>query len=748
MLYGLLQRQEPTENIHTKIKGECGNMKKVDEKRIDDLMSQLTLEEKITMIHGEGIFQSGGVPRLGIPPMKMSDGPMGVRKEFALDSWINIGTTDDYVSYLPSNSAIASTWNRKMAYNMGKVLGAEARGRGKDIILAPGINIKRSPLCGRNFEYMSEDPRVIEEMAVPLIKGIQENDVAACVKHLAANNQETDRLKVDTYLDERTLREIYLPGFKAAIDKGESHTIMGAYNRLYGEHCSQSRFLLTKLLREEWNYDGAAISDWGGVHDTKEAAESGLDIEMSVGADFDNYYMAKPLLEAVRKGEIDEEHINKKVRNILRTMLRLNMLGEDRKNRASGTYNSRNHHEEILSCAEESIILLKNEENRLPLNTKDIKTLAVIGQNAERLHAGGGGSAEIKALYEISPLLGLKMQLGGNTEIRYAKGYFIPAKKEKKLNWQQDSLDSEAISRNESKSRTKKARQEELLREAVELAKSTDDVIVFLGLDHEYDVEGRDRKDMKLPYGQDRLVKEVLAVNPNAVVVIVAGSPVEMSSWSDKAKAIVWSYYAGMEGGNALAKVLLGDINPSGKLAESFPKNLMDSPAHKLGEFGIHNKVIYNEGVYVGYRYYDSNNIDVEFPFGHGLSYTTFEYVNLSVTHDESTIADDVEVRIRVTIKNTGKVYGAETVQIYVADKEASVPRPIHELKGFTKVFLEPGEEQTVELSLYKDSFGFYDVEKHCFVAEAGDFEIQVGSSSRDIRLSETVKLNREYRYN
>lgn len=723
-------------------------MKKIDEKRIDDLMSQLTLEEKITMIHGEGIFQSGGVPRLGIPPMKMSDGPMGVRKEFALDSWINIGTTDDYVSYLPSNSAIASTWNRKMAYNMGKVLGAEARGRGKDIILAPGINIKRSPLCGRNFEYMSEDPRVIEEMAVPLIKGIQENDVAACVKHLAANNQETDRLKVDTYLDERTLREIYLPGFKAAIDKGESHTIMGAYNRLYGEHCSQSRFLLTKLLREEWNYDGAAISDWGGVHDTKEAAESGLDIEMSVGADFDNYYMAKPLLEAVRKGEIDEEHINKKVRNILRTMLRLNMLGEDRKNRASGTYNSRNHHEEILSCAEESIILLKNEENRLPLNTKDIKTLAVIGQNAERLHAGGGGSAEIKALYEISPLLGLKMQLGGNTEIRYAKGYFIPAKKEKKLNWQQDSLDSEAISRNESKSRTKKARQEELLREAVELAKSTDDVIVFLGLDHEYDVEGRDRKDMKLPYGQDRLVKEVLAVNPNAVVVIVAGSPVEMSSWSDKAKAIVWSYYAGMEGGNALAKVLLGDINPSGKLAESFPKNLMDSPAHKLGEFGIHNKVIYNEGVYVGYRYYDSNNIDVEFPFGHGLSYTTFEYVNLSVTHDESTIADDVEVRIQVTIKNTGKVYGAETVQIYVADKEASVPRPIHELKGFTKVFLEPGEEQTVELSLYKDSFGFYDVEKHCFVAEAGDFEIQVGSSSRDIRLSETVKLNREYRYN
>ena len=318
-------------------------MKRVDEKRIDDLLSQLTLKEKITMIHGEGIFQSGGVPRLGIPPVKFSDGPMGVRNEFALDSWINVQITDDYVSYLPSNSALASTWSRDIAYKTGMVLGAEARGRGKDVILAPGINIKRSPLCGRNFEYMSEDPRVVEEMAGPLIKGIQEYDVAACVKHLAANNQESNRLEVDTYLDERTLREIYLPGFKAAIDKGESYTIMGAYNRLYGEHASHSKFLLTKLLRDEWGFDGAVISDWGAVHDTKEAAESGLDVEMSVGSDFDNYYMANPLLEAVKNGQIDEECIDKKVRNILRTMLRLNMLGEERKQRIPGTYNAPLH---------------------------------------------------------------------------------------------------------------------------------------------------------------------------------------------------------------------------------------------------------------------------------------------------------------------------------------------------------------------------------------------------------------------
>ena len=728
-------------------------MKKVDEKRIEELMSQLTLEEKIDMIHGAGIFQTGGVPRLGIPPLKMSDGPMGVRKEFARDSWLNIGTTDDYVSYLPSTSALASTWSRDMAYQTGLVLGAEARGRGKDVILAPGINIKRSPLCGRNFEYMSEDPRVVEELVVPLIKGIQENDLAACVKHLAVNNQETDRLEVDTYVDERTLREIYFPGFKAAIDKGESHTIMGAYNRMYGEFCSHNKYLLTKMLREEWAYDGAVISDWGAVHDTKEAAESDLDIEMSVTGNFDNYYMAKPLLQAVRKGEIKEECIDKKVCNILRTMLRLNMLGEDRKDRKSGTYNAPSHREAILACAEESIILLKNEDNRLPIQKDSLETLAIIGQNGECLHAGGGGSAEIKALYEISPLLGMKMELGGDSQVKYAKGYYVPSKRERKLNWQQDSLEKQETEKEEERlynERLKeevKSRQEKLLHEAVQLAKETKEVILIVGLDHDHDIEGKDREDMKLPYGQDRLISEVLAVNPNAIVVVIAGSPIEMESWEEEAKAIVWSYYAGMEGGRALAKVLLGDVNPSGKLAETFPKNHMDSPAHKLGEFGTYGKVTYNEGVYVGYRYYDSYDINVEFPFGHGLSYTTFEYSDLEITLDETSMEDDVNARIRITIRNTGTVSGAEVVQVYVADKEASVVRPAHELKVFTKVYLEPGKEQVVDIKLNKNSFGFFDENKHSFVVEPGDFIIQVGSSSRDIRLSETIRLNKEYKY-
>ena len=721
-------------------------MKKVDETRIEELISQLTLEEKIDMIHGEGIFQSGGVPRLGIPPLKMSDGPMGVRKEFAMDSWFNVGTTDDLVSYLPSNTALASTWNRELAYQTGMVLGAEARGRGKDVILAPGINIKRSPLCGRNFEYMSEDPRLVEEMVVPLIRGIQENDVAACVKHLAANNQETDRLEVDTYLDERTLREIYFPGFKAAIDKGETHTIMGAYNKLFGEQCSQSRYLLTEILRDEWGYDGAAISDWGGVHDTKEAAESGLDIEMSVQANFDDYYMAKPLLRAIQKGEIKEEYIDKKVRNILRTMLRLNMLGEDRKNRKAGTYNAPQHRQAILECAEESIVLLKNEDKRLPIQKEGLETLAIIGQNGERIHSNGGGSAEIKALYEISPLLGMKMLLGGNIQVKYAKGYYVPDTKEKKLNWQMDSLEKQETEKKEKQLNLKmnkkqlEAHKEELLHEAVELARNTKEAILVVGLDHEYDKEGKDRENMKLPYGQDRLINEVLAVNPNAVVVLIAGSPVEMGSWVNDTKAIVWSSYAGMEGGRALAKVILGEVNPSGKLAETFPKKLMDSPAHKFGEFGNYGKVTYNEGLYVGYRYYDSYDIDVEYPFGHGLSYTTFSYSNLTVSVDDKD-KDDIDVKIQATIKNTGSTFGAEVVQVYVSDKESSVQRPIHELKGFTKVHLKPGEEQTVSIILHKDSFSFYDVDRHDFVLEPGEFEIQLGASSRDIKLTATISV-------
>ncbi len=720
-------------------------MKKVNETVIEELLSQMTLEEKIGLIHGNGIFRSGGVERLGIPSLKMSDGPMGVRREIEDQRWFLACNTDDYVSYLPSNSAIAATWNKELSYTAGQVLGSEARGRGKDIILAPGINIKRSPLCGRNFEYMSEDPKLIEELASSMIKGIQENDVAACVKHFAVNNQETDRLAVDTDLEDRALYEIYFPGFKAAIEKGESYSIMGAYNKFRGAQCCENTYLLETILREEWGYDGAIISDWGGVHDTKAAANSPLDIEMDVRTNFNEYYMANPLLKAVHEKEIPEEVIDKKVRNILRLMLRLKMIGEEKEHRKPGTYNTISHQQEVLKVARESVILLKNEEDRLPL-MRDIKKLAVIGQNADTLHAAGGGSAEIKALYEISPLLGIRMELGGNTEVIYHPGYYVPYKKVfDVIGWQETSTDinaerakrEEACLELERVSQEKREEKERRLREeAVLLAKETKEVILVVGLDHHHDVEGQDRDSYELPYAQEKLIEEVLRVNPNTILVVYAGSPVSMQKFSGRAKAIIWSYYNGMQGGKALAEVLFGVVNPSGKLPESMPKELKDCPAHKYGEFGTEGSVYYNEGIMVGYRYYDTENITPEFCFGHGLSYTKFTYENLAAR-----VNKEKGVFLSFCIKNTGNTAGAETIQVYVSDPACNVKRPVHELKGFTKVYLQPGEEKELMMELKPSDFTYYCSKSKRFVLEAGEFTIEVGSSSRDIRLKQTVEV-------
>lgn len=723
------------------------DMKQDFEKQVEELLAQLTLDEKIGMIHGNGLFRTEGVERLGIPPLKSSDGPMGVRNEFDNAHWVTVGTTDDFVSYLPSNSALASTWNKELAKAAGQVLGEEARGRGKDVILAPGINIKRSPLCGRNFEYMSEDPKLVEELTVPLIEGIQENDVAACVKHFAANSQETDRLWVDTIVDERTLREIYLPGFEAAVKKADTYSLMGAYNLLNGAHCCENKELLDKLLREEWGYDGTVISDWGGVHKTKEAAECSLDVEMSVYDNFDDYVLANPLKEAVQKGEIAESCIDEKVRNILRMMFRLKMVGEEASERKTGTYNTPEHRQTILEAARESIVLLKNEDNRLPIKTEGLKRIAVIGCNAENIHSNGGGSAEIKALYEISPLMGLKTKLGGNVEVAYAKGYYIPEKEnDSDENWQAASLEDQkseeykaAMKAKEEKEKKRaeeiKVKGKELLEEAVKLAASCEEVIFVGGLNHDFDVEGLDRPDMKLPYGQKELIEALLEANPNTVITFVAGSPVEMGSFQDKAKAIVWCYYAGMESGNALAEVLLGKVNPSGKLAETFPKCYEDCVTAKNGEFAKEGRVEYKEGVFVGYRYFEKEKIAPAFCFGHGLSYTEFAYKDLAVS------VNGKSAEVTLTVQNTGKVAGAEIVQVYVSDKEASVERPVKELKGFVKVCLQPGEERKVTIGLYERDFAFYDVEKKDFVVEAGAFEILVGASAQDIRLTETVEI-------
>ena len=706
------------------------------EQKITELLKQLTLDEKIGMVHGDGLFRTKGVERLGIPALHMSDGPMGVRNEFENGEWKVIGNSDDYVTYLPSNSALATTWNTELAYEAGKILGTEARGRNKDVILAPGINIKRSPLCGRNFEYMSEDPYLTGELAVPLIKGVQTADTAACVKHFALNNQETERLWVDVEVSDRALREIYLPAFKRAVQEAESYSLMGAYNRYKQEHCCESQELLNKILREEWGYDGMVVSDWGAVHHTKEAAKSGLDIEMSVTNNFDEYCMANPLKEAIQNGEVEEKYLDEKIRNILRMMFRLHML--DGEERQSGAYNTLEHHQKVLDAARESVVLLKNEKQMLPLEQKKLKKVLVVGDNANRIHSNGGGSAEIKALYEVSPLLGIKKLLGGNAEVTYVQGYFADDFEAQNgdVNWQADSLENGGGTTGETKDASQYLleKQTALRKEAVELAKQFETVIFVGGQNHLQDLEGHDRPDMKLPYAQDLLIEQLLEVNPNTIVVLVAGSPVEMP-WIEKAESLVWGWYAGMEGGTALAEVLFGKVNPSGKLPETFPIVHTDCSAHCVGEFPGGKTVAYKEGIFVGYRYYDTEQVPVLFPFGYGLSYTEFEYSNLQVEVTENGIEAEV------TVKNTGTIDGKEIVQFYVGKENSVVERPSKELKAFAKVEVKAGETKQVSVTIKQDALCYYAEEQKQFVLEQGSYTVFVGKSVADICLSKNITL-------
>lgn len=707
---------------------------KINYEKIEEIVSELKLEEKVAMVHAAGLFRNGSVERLGIPSLYMSDGPMGVRNEFPNASWVPVGNTDDYVTYLPSISALACTWNRDLAYEEGNILGREARGRGKDIILAPGINIVRSPLGGRNFEYMSEDPYLTAQLAVPYIKGVQENDVAACVKHFAVNSQETERLNVDVVIDQRAVREIYLPAFEAAVKEGNAYSIMSAYNKLWGLHCSHNKWLLRDVLEKEWGYDGVLVSDWSAISDTKLAAEAGMDIEMSVTDNFDEYFFANPLIKAVKAGEIKEELIDEKVRKILKLMYRVNVFSDERK---SGEYNSFESRQKTLDIARESVVLLKNEENLLPLSKK-IKKVAVIGQNANIRHCEGGGSAEVKSLYEVTPLMGIKMLLGGNAEVAYAKGYT------------HDFNERETVNK-----------------EAIELAKNSDVVIFVGGLKHtkedfslfqnalhsikeddmvvNIDSEGNDKTDMKLPYNQDEIINSLLEVNPNTIVVITAGSPVDMSSWADKSKALVNVSYNGMEGGRALAEVLFGDVNPSGKLTVTIPKKLEDSPAHSIGEFPGEAQVRYDEGIFVGYRYFSTYDVEPQFVFGHGLSYTKFQYDDIEVNLTEEN--DEINATVKFKVTNIGEKEGAEVAQIYVNDVECSEKRPLIELKGFEKIRLLPGESKEVTVKLDKKSFAFYSDEENSWVVEEGKFNILIGSSSSDIKLEESINIKSKYKF-
>ena len=650
------------------------------EDQIKDLVKSMTLDEKIGMIHGTGLFHNDGVPRLGIPRVITSDGPMGVRGEFKDNEWMPLNRKDDLCTYLPCNSALASTFNRELAFKEGDVLGSEARARGKDVILAPGINIKRSPLCGRNFEYFSDDGYLTAELAVPFVKGVQQNDVAACVKHFAVNNQETQRMSVDTEVEENVLKDVYLEPFRRVLIEGKAYTVMGAYNKLYGDHCCESKYLLRDILRDEWKYPGVVISDWGGVHDSKKAADGGCDLEMSVTYDFDEYKFARPLKELVESGKVAEELIDEKVFRLINMMDKLHMLDGKRK---KGSLNTTEHRQVAYEVAAESVILLKNEDKILPLDEAKTGKVLVIGENAITQHSLGGGSAEIKALYEIAPLMGIKSYLGGNAKVDYLQGYEGEAAPDSTgINWQEKSLETTEDGANERQMSLSKER----AKEVEDALKNGDyDTVIYVGgLNHLSDTEGFDRDNMKLPFGQSELINLILKLRQDAIIVLMGGSAVEMGEWIDKAKTVLWSYYCGCEGGYAIADTLFGKNVPSGRLPETFYKTATDSSALSVGTFGKKDKAEYKEGYFVGYKYTDKENIPVQFPFGYGLSYTSFEYTDEKAGDD----------KLFVTVKNTGNFDALHTVMAFGDNKKTGT----RDLIGFEKVFVEAGKEIRVEI--------------------------------------------------
>jgi Beta-glucosidase-related glycosidases len=686
---------------------------KIEEQKIDSIISVLTLEEKIAMVHGNTMFSSSGIERLGIPDLRSTDGPSGVREEVQKNSFKPLGLTTDSATFFPTGTALAATWNPDLALQYGIGLGEETRARGKDIILGPAINIIRTPVCGRTFEYMSEDPFLNSKLAVNYINGVQSCGVAACVKHYAANNQETNRSRVNVTMDERTLREIYLPAFKAAVEEANAYAIMTAYNKFRGDYCSENDYLLNKILKEEWNFKGLVMSDWGGTHSTVKAALNGLDLEMGT---YRKIYFSQNLLDSVINGKVPEKVIDDKVRRILRVIF----FNQKKHIPSSGRVIATPEHGKIAyEVASQSIVLLKNSENILPLDINNIKKIAIIGDNATHKHASGGFGAGVKARYEITPLEGLIAKIGNKAVIQFAQGYepkFLPGKRSgygRNLDNRPDSS---------------------LMREAVLAAESSDIAIIFAGTNRDVETEAADREDLTLPFGQDELIKAVAAVNPKTIVVIVAGAPVDLKATARSISTILYSWYNGSEGGNALADVLLGIINPSGKLPFTFPASLDDSPAHALKTFPGDSTVHYSEGILVGYRWFDTKNIKPLFCFGHGLSYTNFLYSKIST--DKKIYRTGEKIKISLEVKNTGAKPGLETVQLYVNDVEPKVFKPIKELKAFKKIMVSAGMETEVNMEILVNDLAYFDEELLKWVVEPGKYKLMAGASSQDIMAS------------
>lgn len=710
------------------------------EERVDDALSRMTLREKIGLIHAQSKFCSRGVPRLGIPDLWTTDGPHGIRPEVLWDEWDQAGWTNDSCVAFPALTCLAASWNPEMARLYGKSIGEEALFRNKNILLGPGVNIYRTPLNGRNFEYMGEDPYLAGKMVVPYIHGVQGNGVAVCVKHYALNNQEFNRHTTNAILDDRTLYEIYLPAFKAAVTEGGAWSIMGAYNLYKDQHACHNSYLLNDILKGEWGFDGVVVSDWGGTHDTAQAITNGLDLEfgswtngLSNGTSnaYDNYYMADPYIKLINEGKVGTEQLDDKARRVLRLIFRTSM----NRDKGFGSLCSDDHYAAARKIGDDGIVLLRNEKNVLPISLTPTHRhrILVVGENALKMMTVGGGSSSLKVQREISPLEGLRSAAAGMADIDFARGYVGDVTGE---------YNGVVTGQDLNDTRTPR----ELISEATDLAEKADYVIFVGGLNKSagQDCEDSDRRSLSLPYGQDEVIRALARANSNLIVVNVSGNAVAMP-WVKEVPAIVQAWFLGSEAGNSIADVIFGAVNPSGKLPFTFPARLEDVGAHATGSYpGVKRDdspvwdLEYKEGLLVGYRWFDTKKIKPLFAFGHGLSYTTFDYGKLSADKTEITDGDTVTLTLPVT--NTGDIAGAEVVQLYIADNKASVERPAKELKGFEKVYLQPGETKNVSFTIGRDDLAYFDADRHEWVAEPGQFTAMAAAASDNVKSS--LKFN------
>ena len=719
------------------------------DKQIDDIIRQMTLDEKIDMLHAKHMFTSAGVPRLGIADMIYADGPFGIREEMQPDGWAGLGWEKDKATFFPTGSALAATWSPELAYAYGTGMAAEARRRGKDMLLGPAINIQRIPTGGRTYEYLSEDPFLSSRLSVAYTQGVQDNGVAVCLKHFALNNQENNRGTVNVIIGERAMREIYLPPFEAAVVEADAYGVMAAYNKVNGWWCAENDLLLNQILRKEWGFAGMVISDWSGTHSTVDAINHGLNVEMPT-----KQFLGAALLDSVKAGIVSEAVINERVKEILRVRMAIKPIPAEEANQIMTSQPAQQ--KIAYDVASKSIVLLKNE-GVLPLDLSRKPVIAVIGANATQIMATGGLGAGVKTLYEVTPLAGLQDRIGDKAELRYAQGY-VPVV----YRWGRRTPEQIEKEQQENDIKSK-----QLAKEAIEIA-SQADLVLFVGGDNRaVETEGRDRETIELPSGQDDLIRQIAEVNNNIVTVLVSGAPNDLKVVQPISKALLISWFNGSEGGHALADVLLGNIAPGGRLPFSLPVNLKDSPAYALGNYpqgdkggdvfanlvsesassgkakqseSDPNAAYYSEESLVGYRWFDTKKIPVMYPFGYGLTYTQFAYSGLKIEQD--TYASDEVISLSVEVQNTGGRPADEVVQVYVHRIDGSVAWPEKELKAFARVSLQAGEKQTVQLNVPVKSLRYWDETSHTWKDDLCNIELLVGASSGDIRLTRKVTLH------